>query len=109
MPAWQVGGKIRATWALARSLPVDPAQRDVAIELDAIDSCGRRLEFPNAKTLAFEGLASEVCELDGLWPETWTARLQCNGRTIAQTEVPICGTETIECGLVAREEATHAK
>jgi len=99
MPAWQPGGTIRVRYTLRRPLPVDAAERDVQLELLAVDSLGRRLEFPDAAVVAFDGLTSRPYTLGGLWPGKWRVELRCGGKVAASADVALTGTETVECRL----------
>jgi hypothetical protein len=99
LPAWQPGGAIQVQYRLRRCLPADPAHRDVQVTLVAIDSCGRRLEFPNTRTPEFVGLTSPSYALNGLWPDKWNVELHCHGKPIAAVPVTIHGTEATGCWM----------
>ena len=99
IPVWQPGGVIRVKYALHGTLPRDPEERDARVTLIAVDTRGRRLDFPFADMPAFEGLVSPPYTLGGLWPDKWTVELHSVGEKVATAHVTLKGNETVECRL----------
>jgi hypothetical protein len=81
VPGGTIAGKVATRWGT-----------DFSVSIEAMDAQGMSIENPN-----YYKVIGEQFEISNLWPGKWTVKLSKDGRVIAEREVEIRGTETVEC------------